>query len=215
MTRDATSRPLGIGLTGPIGCGKSTVARWLAARGAVVVDADLLAREVTAPGTPGLAAVIERFGRGFLRRDGSLNRPALGELVFADPDALRDLESIVHPAVRRMLAARLAEAEPAGARVIVIEAIKLVEAGLAARCDETWLVTCGPATQRARMARRGDDPASIEQRIAAQGDLVLRLSPAATRVIVTDGQAAETERIVAAALADALARRDAAGPPND
>ena len=197
--------PLRIGLTGPIGCGKSTVARWLATRGAAVIDADALARELTAPGTPGLAAVIGRFGSAFLGPDGSLDRAALGRLVFADPAALRDLEAIVHPAVRERVLARLAAATDGGAPAVVIEAIKLVEGGLAAICDEVWLVTCRPRTQRARLAARGDDPVAIEQRIAAQGDIVRRLRPAATRRIVTDGRRADVEAAVAVAYAAALA----------
>ena len=206
MSGRGAVRPLLIGLTGPIGCGKSTVARWLAARGGVVIDADALARRVTAPGTAGLAAVVERFGPDFLRSDGSLDRAALGRLVFADPAALRDLEAIVHPAVRELVEAGIAAAEASGAPAVVVEAIRLVEGGLTAACDETWLVACLPATQRARMAARGDDPAAVEQRIAAQGDIAERLRPAATRVIVTDGPEEETERVVADALADALER---------
>jgi len=198
------SRPLRIGLTGPIGCGKSTVAGWLARRGAVTIDADRLAHEATAPGEPALAAAVARFGPAFLRADGTLDRAALGRLVFADPAALRDLEAIVQPAVHERVLARLAAAADAGAPAVAIEAIKLVEGGLAAICDEVWLVACGRRAQRARLAARGDDPVAIAQRIAAQGDLAERLRPAVSRVIVTDGPAEEVERVVARALADAL-----------
>lgn len=202
--RPPARRPLRIGLTGPIGCGKSTVARWLAARGAVVVDADALAREVTRPGEPALAAIFERFGDRFRRSDGSLDRAALGRIVFADPAALADLEALVHPAVRPRLVAAVTAAEAAGAPVVVIEAIKLVEAGYARECDEVWLVTCSPEEQRARLVGRGMAAADADQRIVAQSGLVERLAPAATRVIDTSGPPEEAERRVAAALARAL-----------
>jgi dephospho-CoA kinase len=198
-------RTLRIGVTGPIGCGKSTVAGWLAELGADVVDADVLARDVTAPGEPALALVVARFGREFLRPDGTLDRPALGRLVFENPAALADLERIVHPAVRARIAALVAEAEAAGRAVLVVEAIKLVEGGLAAECDEVWLVACSPAEQRVRLAERGLAPADAGQRIAAQADLVARLRPHATRIIDTGGSLAEARRRVDAALEEALA----------
>lgn len=182
-----------IGLTGPIGCGKSTVAGWLGARPRVVViDADEVAREVVAPGEPGLDAVIGRFGDRFRRPDGTLDRPALGRLVFVDPDALRDLEAIVHPAVRPRIIAAIAEAEGAGADAVVIEAIKLVEGGLAELCDDVWLVTCEPAIQRDRLVGRGTTVADASVRIAAQGDIGARLAAAATRIIDTSGSAEST-----------------------
>ena len=187
-----------IGLTGPIGCGKSTVASWLGERaGVVVIDADQVARDVLEPGQPALVAVIARFGSGLVGPDGSLDRAALGRIVFADPAALRDLEAIVHPAVRPRILAAIAQAAAEGVVAVVIEAIKLVEGGLAALCDEVWLVTCDPAVQRERVVGRGTEPADAERRIAAQGDLTERLRPAATRVIDTSGTLADTRAIVA------------------
>jgi len=192
-----------IGLTGPIACGKSTVAGWLAALGAAVVDADEVAREVVEPGEPALDAVVGRFGRAVLLPDGSLDRPALGRVVFGDPAALADLEAIVHPAVRLRLEGSVAEAERAGAPAVVVEAIKLVESGLAALCDEVWLVTCAPAAQRERVIDRGLEPADADQRIAAQAGLVERVRPVATRVIDTSGPIADARARVAAAWAAA------------
>ena len=200
-------RPLRIGLTGPIGCGKSTVGRRLAEHGAAVIDADELARAVTAPGEPTLAAIRARFGDGIFASDGALDRAALAAVVFADEAAVRDLEAIVHPAVRVRLSAAVAGAAAAGATVIAIEAIKLVEGGLATICDEVWLVACERATQRARLAARGAAGDDIERRITAQGDLASRLTSVATRVLRTDGPLEATLAAVDAALAEALARR--------
>ncbi len=207
----STRRPLRIGLTGPIGCGKSAVAGWLARRGAAVIDADAIARAVTEPGQAALESVIARFGEQFQRPDGSLDRSALGRHVFGDAAALADLERIVHPAVRPRIVEAVAAAEAAGATVVTIEAIKLVEAGYAAECDEVWLVTCTPREQRARLVGRGMAAADAAQRVAAQDDLVERLRPAATRVIDASGSRAAVERRVAAALEDALQRHAETG----
>jgi dephospho-CoA kinase len=194
-----------IGITGPIGCGKSTVAGWLAERGAIVVDADRLAREATASGEPALDAVFGRFGDVVRLPDGSLDRAALGRIVFADQTALGDLEAIVHPVVRPRILDAVRRAEAAGADVIVIEAIRLVEGGYATDCDEVWLVVCGSADQRARLRLRGLPDDEAEQRIVAQGDLATRLRPAATRVFDTSGAADAARERVDAALAEALA----------
>jgi dephospho-CoA kinase len=189
-------RTLRIGITGPIGCGKSAVAGWLGELGATVIDADELARESTAPGERALDAVFDRFGEGFRREDGSLDRAALGRLVFSDPAALADLEAIVHPAVRSRIEIAMAAAEGAEAPAIAVEAIKLVEGGLAQLCDEVWLVTCDPERQYERLLARGLEDAEATQRIAAQDDPARRLRPAATRVIDTSGGIEETRRRV-------------------
>jgi dephospho-CoA kinase len=204
--RRSTSRgrTLRIGITGPIGCGKSTIARWLGELGARVVDADVVAREVTAPGEPALAAVLDHFGDRYRLPDGSLDRAALGRLVFSDPEALADLESIVHPAVRAGIRLAVRDAETAAAPAVVIEAIKLVEGGLAAECDEVWLVTCDPATQRERLVGRGSTLVEAAERISAQANPAERLRRAATRILDTSGGIAEVRRLTAEAWTAAL-----------
>ena len=194
-----------IGLTGPIGCGKSTVAARLAEHGALVIDADALARLVTGPGSETLVMIRARFGEAVLDDRGALDRAALAAVVFDDPAALRDLEAIVHPAVRLEVEARLGSTEAQAAPFTVIEAIRLVEGGLASRCDEIWLVVCDRPTQRQRLRARGMDPDDAERRISAQGDLAERLASAATRIVRTDGPLdavlAETDEALRAALA--------------
>ena len=199
-----TGRTVRIGLTGPIGCGKSTVAGWLAELGAVVVDADVVARQVTGPYAPATAAIVQEFGRDLIRPDGALDRAALARIVFGDPAALARLEAIVHPAVRVVILARMATAEKRGVPAVVVEAIKLVEGGLAALCDEVWLVTCDADQQLQRLLGRGADRADAEARIAAQSDIVERLTPAATRVIDTGGSMADARLRVKAAYRAAL-----------
>ncbi len=196
-----------IGLTGPIGCGKSTVAGWLGERGAVVIDADRVAREVAAPGQPAHDAILAVFGDGVRSNDRALDRAALARVVFADPEALRRLEGIVHPVVRDRILADIAAAEAVGAAAVVVEAIKLVEGGLAALCDEVWLVTCAPRVQRDRVIARGANPEEADRRISAQAGLVERIRPAASRVIDTSGPLADARSNVAAAWAEATAGR--------
>ena len=201
-----TRAPL-IGLIGPIGCGKSTVAAWLAERGAAIVDADQVTRSLMAPGSPVSEAIVERFGAEFRLPDGSLDRAALGRLVFSDPDRLAALESIVHPAVAGLLQASIREADGRDPAAIVLEAIKLVEAGHAPWCDEIWLVICGSETQFGRLVDRGMPEPDARQRIAAQADSLALWRSAATRTIRTDGSREAVELAVDAALAEVLAGR--------
>ncbi len=202
-----------IGLTGPIGCGKSTVGQMLAGLGGTVIDADELAREVTAPGEPTLPAIRQRFGDTVFHADGSLDRAALAEIVFNNEAALRDLEAITHPAVRRRVEALLARAKETKAPFVVIEAIKLVEGGLAQQCDEVWLIDCPPAVQRKRLRGRGMDAADADRRVAAQGDdLVGRLDvllprTVRRRVLPTEGSLEEVRQAVQQALAKVISER--------
>ena len=160
---------LRVGLTGGIGSGKSTVAAQLAALGAVVVDADLVAREVVAPGTPGLAAIVERFGADVLTADGTLDRPALGRVVFGDADALRDLERITHPAIWARTEERVAAA-PADA-VVVHDMPLLVEKRMGAQYHLAVVVGAAEETRLRRLVdQRGMSEDDARARIAAQAD---------------------------------------------
>ncbi|MGI3784685.1 MAG: dephospho-CoA kinase [Janthinobacterium lividum] len=186
MTADRVRR---IGLTGGIASGKSAVAALLQERGALVVDADVLAREVVEPGTPGLAAVVERFGPSVLRPDGRLDRAALGRLVFSGDGssqaARRDLEAVVHPAVR----ARAAELEAgAGPDQVVVHVIPLlVETGQGESFDLVVVTDVAAEVQRTRLlARDGMSEAEADARIAAQASRAERLA-AADVVLDNDG----------------------------
>ena len=184
------------------------MARWLGERpGVVVIDADQVARDVLEPREPALDAVLTRFGAGLLLDDGGLDRAGLGRIVFADPDALRALEAIVHPAVRPRILTAIAAADVAGGDAILIEAIKLVEGGLAELCDEVWLVTCDPEIQLARLVARGSSPEDAAQRITAQAGLVERGRRAATRIIDTSGAPSSSRAIAESALSEALQGR--------
>jgi len=156
-----------VGLTGGVASGKSTVSAILADLGAVVIDADLLAREVVAPGTEGLAEVVEQFGADILTPDGELDRPALGAVVFADPTARRRLEAVIHPRVR----ARAAELEAAAApdAVVVHDIPLLAETGQAPAFDAVVVVDVPEETQLRRMVeQRGMSLQDASARIAAQ-----------------------------------------------
>jgi dephospho-CoA kinase len=157
---------LRIGLTGGIGSGKSTVAALLAARGALVVDADRIAREVVEPGTPGLAAVVEAFGPEVLTADGALDRAALASVVFSDPQARARLDAIVHPLVRARAREAVAQAPPDA--VVVQDVPLLVETGQAGQYDLVLVVEAVLETRVARLVRRGLGEDDARARIAAQ-----------------------------------------------
>jgi len=166
-----------VGLTGGIGAGKSVVSVLLAERGAVVIDYDLLAREVVEVGTPALAAIVDRFGPSVLLPDGTLDRPRLGAVVFGDDDARRDLEGITHPAIGTLAWERDAAA-PDGA-VIVHDHPLLVETGLAELMDLVVVVDAPEEAQLDRLTRlRRMSEADARSRIAAQATRADRIAAA-------------------------------------
>ena len=161
-----------IGLTGNIATGKSLVGRMLGELGAHVIDADELVRDLQRRGTRVYAAIVAEFGAGILRPDGEIDRARLGAWVFSDPEALRRLESIVHPAVGRAIEAQISVIQYQASNkntVVVIEAIKLIEGGLSRRCNALWVVTSGQKAQLERLMRaRGLSEADARLRIKAQ-----------------------------------------------
>ena len=161
-----------IGLTGNVATGKSLVARMLSELGAHVIDADALTHELERQGRPAYAAIVAAFGPGILRADGEIDRAQLGKLVFSDPKALRRLEAIVHPAVAAEIARQISDLKSRTLdkrAVIVVEAIKLIEAGLHKQCGALWVVTCRPGLQLDRLIRtRGLSEANARLRIVAQ-----------------------------------------------
>ncbi|MEU6662809.1 dephospho-CoA kinase [Streptomyces sp. NPDC046821] len=197
---------LKVGLTGGIGAGKSEVSRLFVEHGAVLIDADRIAREVVEPGTPGLAAVVEAFGPGVLAPDGSLDRPALGAIVFADADRLAVLNSIVHP----LVGARSAELEAAATHesVVVHDVPLLAENALAPLYDLVVVVDASPETQLDRLVRlRGMREEDARARMAAQATREKRLE-IADIVIDNDVPLDELHRRVDTVWAE-LARRAA------
>jgi dephospho-CoA kinase len=157
-----------VGLTGGVGSGKSTVSALLADMGAVIVDADRIAREVVEPGTAGYDAVLARFGSSVRAPDGTLDRPAIAGIVFADPQALADLNAIVHPLVGQRMAELVADV-PAEA-IVVHDVPLLVENNLAPAYDVVVVVLADEETRVRRLAGRGMPEADARARIAAQAD---------------------------------------------
>lgn len=198
------------GLTGGIASGKSAVAARFAARGVPVIDADKLAREVVLPGTTGLAAIVETFGSDVLHADGTLDRPKLGDLVFADADARRKLNAIVHPRIAMLGAERTAELAARGEPVACYEAALLVENGLTEGFRPLVVVAASPAVQARRVEMRdGLDRARAEARIAAQMPLDEKVRLADV-VVHNEGTLDELEREADRALREVL---DKVGAP--
>ena len=180
-------------LTGGIATGKSYVRARLDKLGVPTIDADTLAREAVGPGTPGFRAVVERFGSMMIATDGSLNRRALGTLVFADPEARRDLEAIVHPVVRAAMDQWFGSLDAMRHPIAVADIPLLFETGRQAEFDGVIVTVSSPTTQLRRLiARDGMSETEARQRIAAQLPAEAKL-PDATYVIDTDGTLAETD----------------------
>ena len=175
---------MNVGLTGGLGSGKSTVAALLGEHGAVIVDADVVAREVVRAGTPGFAAVVARFGSGIVGPDGELDRAELARIVFADGAALDDLNAIVHPLVGSR-SAELAAAAPPGS-VVVHDIPLLTENGLADRFDTVVVVEADREVRLARLAARGLPRAEAEARMAAQANDAQRRA-IADEIVRNDG----------------------------
>jgi dephospho-CoA kinase len=154
-----------IGLTGGIATGKSSIARFFQAKGALVIDADQLAREAVEPGSRGLAEVVAAFGKGVLAADGRLDRTRLGGLVFADSRKRCQLERILHPEIKRLAEERIALAAGTGHRVVFYVAPLMIEAGVTDRVDEVWVVTVRPEVQLERLVLRNGISRDEAQRI--------------------------------------------------
>jgi dephospho-CoA kinase len=199
---------LSVGLTGGIGAGKSAISTRLAAHGAVIIDSDLLARAAVAPGSDGLAELVALFGDGILLPDGALDRAALGAIVFADADARRKMEGVLHPRVRAR-SAELAEAAPADA-IVVHDVPLLVESGLAPLYQLVVVVEAPEPVRIARLTRdRGLTEESARARIAAQATDAQRRAVA--DVVISN---AGTREELTAAVDDLWARlREAAADP--
>ena len=182
-----------VGLTGGIATGKSSVSDILRRLGGVVIDADLLAREVVAPGQPALAAIVREFGPDVLNADGTLDRKRLAAVAFTDPERRRRLEAITHPAIRDAFQARLADLEAQGFTGLVFwDAAVLIESGGHTAMDRLVVVITDASTQRTRAVARDGDGADVERRIASQMPLSEKVK-LADHVIDNSGDRASTE----------------------
>ena len=205
-----------VGLTGGIATGKSTVSEMLRRRGAVIIDADVLAREVVAPGEPALATIAEEFGRDVIAADGTLDRPRLGAIVFADPTRRKRLEAITHPAIHERFARRVAELVEQGfAGLVFFDAAVMIESGSYKLMERMVVVVTDEPTQIARqMARDRVSREEAERKIRSQMPLSEK-AKLADYVIDNSGDRAGTEaqvdRVWQALLAD-LRARDAGQP---
>jgi dephospho-CoA kinase len=197
-----------VGLTGGIGSGTSTVARFLGEHGAVIVDADVFARDAVGAGSDAFDAVVQRFGDEVVGPDGELDRPKLASIVFADRAALADLEAIVHPEVRRMIADRI-QAELDTDHVVVLVNPLLIEMGAHRDCDVVVVISADPETQVARTVARGMDEADVRARLAAQ--LPIEERARAADVLLDNEESLEDLEAEVAVLWASLAARAAGG----
>jgi dephospho-CoA kinase len=184
-----THRTWRIGLTGGIGSGKSTVAGFLARRGAAIIDADAISRSLTAPGGRAMAAIASTFGESMLGSDGAMNRQAMRERIFRDPQAKRQLEQIIHPLVSQITAEQAQAAVQSGHRVLVFDVPLLVESGERWRkqVDRVMVVDCDTETQTQRvMARSGLSAEEVNRIVAQQASRAQRLA-CADLVVVNQG----------------------------
>jgi dephospho-CoA kinase len=196
-----------IGLTGGIASGKSTAARTLVELGARVVDADLVAREIVAPGQPALAEIARTFGKEMLLPDGTLDRKRLGAVIFADVERRRALNAITHPRIAAETQARLGKLREEGVPVAIYEAALLVENGVHKGLDGLIVVACDEATQLRRlMGRDGYVEADARARIAAQAPMAEKIA-AATWVVDTSGPLADTKKQLARVWEEILSKR--------
>lgn len=162
------TRPTVIGVTGGIATGKSTVLGILRDHGAETIDADAIYHDLISPGGVLVEPIVQRFGAYVRASDGAIDRRALAGIVFADTEALADLDLITHPPVVKIIQDRIAGSETA---LVAVDAVKLIESGMHALCDAVWLVTCNPAVRKARlMARNGFTEYEADLRLAAQPD---------------------------------------------
>jgi len=157
-----------IGITGNIGSGKSSVARLLEEKGAVVIDADKVGHEIYAPGTEGWQVLVDNFGAGIVSDTGAIDRKKLSGIVFDNPEAVARLNRILHPLIRKEIEKRIDSLRQKGAKVVVIEATLLIEAGWRDMVDELWLVTAPVEISIARLKSRGLSEAEALARLAAQ-----------------------------------------------
>lgn len=185
-----------IGLTGNIGTGKSVVRRMLEHLGAYGIDADALSHRATAKGAPGYQPVVEAFGRWIVGENGEIDRARLGRLVFSDPEALRQLESIIHPLVEGAVDIIIRHASQ---KIVVVEAIKLIETNLRANCDAVWVVAVPPEVQLARLVQnRHMSEDDARARISSQPSQQVKMS-LANQIIRNNGSYEETWRQVTTA----------------
>jgi dephospho-CoA kinase len=203
-----------IGLTGNIATGKSEVTKTLRELGAVIIDADVVAREVVEPGAPALAKIARAFGDAVLQPDGSLNRSALGAIVFKDAARLRELEAMTHPAVRERILQALAGLLPD--TVAVLEAIRLIEGGYADKCQSVWVTHCPEQDQIARLIKsRGMSEQAAWARVRAQNPQSEKLARADV-IIDTSGEKQHTHAQVVKAWANLMSRHEPPpAPPQD